>query len=353
MFCPDCISTRERGVSKKQQAHFCPKCNVEAEWVGAANLIPPFWNRLPQFFTYAFYPRPLLLNLTVSFISVFIFTSGFFSGLIRFFLWGIMVKYAFAALKNTAGGDLRPPKVDTPTISDDFGIVFKQLGLYLLLGIGILLAFVYLGLFPGIVVLLFDVLFFPAMLMVLVTTSRLTVSLNPAVFVRIASRIGGAYFIMYLFLILLGGAPGFLAYSVIKYFPSGVDAFLIQFIQNYYTLVTYHLMGYVLLQYHVELGYHVDYENFCDVEDEKGKVSEQTPADRKLQEVERLIREGEFDKALELLRMGIKSESTRSVPLMEKYYKLLEMKGLKEEADQAAPHISIFWSKKGGVMPHA
>jgi len=54
--------------------------------------------------------------------------------LIRFAIWAVILKYSFAALKSTANGKLIPPKVNLQTISDDFEVVFKQIGIYVIIG---------------------------------------------------------------------------------------------------------------------------------------------------------------------------------------------------------------------------
>ena len=116
--------------------HLCPKCMIEADWIGASNLIEPFWNRLPRFFAYPFALQPLLLILVLTVLSTLLSGPGLIRGLIGLILWGVLLTYSYAALKSTARGDLIPPKIDGATLSEDFYQVFKQLGLYFLIGFG-------------------------------------------------------------------------------------------------------------------------------------------------------------------------------------------------------------------------
>ena len=54
------LQTVFRTVQEESQI-LLPECNIPAEWVGASNLIPPFWKRLHNFFTYPIARGPLLL----------------------------------------------------------------------------------------------------------------------------------------------------------------------------------------------------------------------------------------------------------------------------------------------------
>ena len=51
---------------------------------------------------------------------------GLLSMIMRIVLWGIMFKYAFAALKSTAQGNLSPPPINLETLTTDFFQVFKR-----------------------------------------------------------------------------------------------------------------------------------------------------------------------------------------------------------------------------------
>ena len=106
--------------------------------------------------------------------------------------------------------------------------------------------------------------FVPSMIILLVTTGSLFHAINPVVFVGLAFRIGWAYFLMNFFLILLGSAPAYLAQYVIRFLPPDLHLMLFGFAKSFYTIVSYHLMGYVILQYHEKIGYKVDYEDFSD-----------------------------------------------------------------------------------------
>jgi len=132
MLCPECVIKRDKGpYTKGEYLHLCPKCNISVDWVGVENIIDPFWHRMPKIFTYPLSPSPLILMIVLSVVTVFFSGSGIFSLLLRGIAWLIVLKYSFESLKTTASGDLKPPKINSETISTDFQQVFKQYGIFI------------------------------------------------------------------------------------------------------------------------------------------------------------------------------------------------------------------------------
>jgi tetratricopeptide (TPR) repeat protein len=288
-----------------------------------ANTISPFWNRLPKFFVYPFHPRPLLLMIVLAIATVLFTKANVFTMLIRFAIWGVMLKYSYAALKSTAHGSLSPPKISAETISDDFGVVFKQIGIYIAVGVAFGLVAASVGPILGLLFLLFAILSLPAMIIVLVATSSLLHALNPMVFARMAWRIGWGYLLMYLFLGFLGSAPAFLGRYIIVYLPAGTHLFLWTMAQSFYTLISYHLMGYVIFQYHEEIGYEVDIDE--EVLSSSGVPGERDADNELLNRVDIFIKEGRIDEAISLIRDET-GGSISDLGLAERYYNLLKVK---------------------------
>ncbi|MBN1830601.1 MAG: hypothetical protein JW896_00660 [Deltaproteobacteria bacterium] len=323
-YCGDCIETRViNQYGKNKVYHFCPSCNVNAERIAFEDTVIPFWNRLPQFFAYPLHLRPLGLIIVLNIASL-IFSKfwlfGFWGSL---FVTVIFFKYAFASLRNTANGDLSPPRIDSNLVFEDFSIVIKQA---LIL---VVLAFVFVkitqmgGIFIGGVFLCFVILFFPAMVIVLVGTESLLQSINPLLFVGMAWRIGWSYLLMYFFLILLAGAPAVIGRYITSFLSPTFYEFLTDVVESYYMIISYHLMGYVIFQYHEEIGYHVDfsYEELSS----KEEPTEKGESGILLSQVDRLIKEGKLDDAILL----IKSEThgvISDLNLAERYYNLLKVR---------------------------
>ena len=336
-YCADCVDKRiVEQYGKKKVFHFCPECNVEVERVAFEDIVVPFWNRLPKFFGYPFHIRPLVLMIVLSIASV-VFSRLFFLGFLgSVFIWGVFLKYAFAALKNTASGNFVPPQIDSKTIVEDFSIVFKQLGIFIVIGIAFVKVTQMAGVIVGFLFLCFAILSVPAMIIVLVGTDSLLRAINPMIFVVMAWRIGWSYLLMYFFLILLGAAPAVIGQYVMGYLPASLHLFFYKMAENYYTIISYHLMGYVIFQYHEEIGYEVD---LADQElPSKEMPSEQDEAGKLLNRVDMLIKEGKLDDAIYLIRNETSGDIT-NLSLAERYYNLLK---LKEQIPDMLKHGKVY-----------
>jgi len=345
-FCPSCIVKREKGGCEPGQFHhFCPKCNLEVEWVGAANIIDPVWVRMPKIFLYPLRLNPVI-PMGIYAVAVLLFSGpGLINSIIRGLVWLMVLKYAFVSLKTTAGGNLQPPRITSDAIIGDFGPVFKQGLLYILLLVGFGFVTFKLGPIIGIVFILAALFFIPAMIILLVTTESLFFAINPAAFVRLVFRIGWGYLLMYLFLLLLVGAPTFLSQFFVPLLPERLVLVLLGFAQSFYTIISYHLMGYVILQYHDRIGYKVDYEDFQDPESTPAAAAID-PDQAILSEAEPLIQEGRLDEALEVIKRRSAVEGIKGLNLSERYYNLLKMrKRYRDMVEHANRHFELLLGK--------
>ena len=325
--CPTCVTQRDQeGYAKGQKLHLCPKCYLPVEWIGVGNLIEPFWKRLPKIFAYGFYPRPLILVTIIAVISAFFPNAGIFSLIFRGLMGIMILKYSFESLKATASGNLKPPKVNAETVTSDIGPVLKQGLMYFLIYFvfGFLMAAW--GPFIAYPYLYFIGLLIPSMIIILVSSGSLLNALNPVAVGSIAIRIGGAYLLVYLFFSILGSAPTVLGHYIIQHFPQALQVPMMTFAQSFYTIVTYHLLGYVILQYHEEVGYEVDQDDFRDPSEEAIDHGQADPDAHVLNAVNPLIQEGKLDEAIALIVEMTTVVGIRGVNLGERYYTLLKMK---------------------------
>jgi tetratricopeptide (TPR) repeat protein len=323
-YCAACITRRpvER-YGRKETLYFCPKCNDEAKRLAVSNLVVPFWNRLPQFFLYPLHPRPLIVMIVLSAAFVFFAHPGIFNVLMEIAIYGVLLKYSHAALRKTAQGSFAPPPINAETISKDFQIVFEQFAIFAIVGFVMKLAIGLAGPWVEIPCRIVAVLAIPAMIIVLVVTKSLLNALNPVVWGGMAWRIGWGYLVMYLFLSFLAVAPVFLTRYFIAYLPAASHVFLFIFATCFYTIISYHLMGYVLLQYHQEVGYEVE----ADEKDSflsQGAVADEAGS-QLLTRVDIFIKEGKIDDAIALIK-GEASGEISNLDLAERYFNLLKIK---------------------------
>jgi hypothetical protein len=320
--CSSCAIRDDADKQLNEKNRFiCPQCKIEVQWLGAEHLIEPFWNRLPKFFSYPISIQTLIVITALSLSSLIFTGPGLFNLLIGYLIWGLLIKYSYEALKATAQGNLKPPRINAQTISEDFHQVFKQLVLFFLIGFVFAWLSPRLGIFASGVFLIVVVLSVPAMIILLVTTNSLMHALNPLIFTRLIIRIGWGYVLMFFFLALLGGAPAYLSSFIGDFMPVGLHQFLFAFAQNFYTVISYHLMGYVILQYHQQIGYQVGPEYF----EHDSQTDRAMPIDddaRTLKEVKLLVQTGRLDKAISFIKEATKENGIQNIILSERYYNL-------------------------------
>jgi len=325
--CPECVVKRDKGgFSKGELLHFCPKCNAPAEWCGVENIIDPFWKRLPKIFAYPFSSiHPIILILIAALLTSLFSGPGLFKMLLRGGLLLIVLKYSFETLKSTASGDLRPPKISPKTISDDIIQVVKQYVLYFI--IYALSVWIVTTVSPiiGILFFLVTLFFTPAMIILLVTTSSILHALNPLIFVRLVYRIGWGYLTMYLFLFLLGGAPAVAGQFIVNWLPEALHIFSFNAAQSFYTIISYHLMGYVILQYHDEIGYKVEQEDFKEQTERESEGVQTDAGVVILKEINPLIQDGKYDEAIAVIQKLTHGADIENVELSSRYYNLTKM----------------------------
>lgn len=332
--CPHCISRRAGGQFQQDTYYFCPKCNIEVNTLELSQVITPYWARLHKFFVYPLSSvQSAGLIVALSLLSIFFSRFGFFSFFFQFIFWSVMVKYSFESLKSTAEGRFQPPPLSNKVLVEDYGIVFKQIGLYFSLLLIFLLFVVKAGPVAIVLYALFCGMALPSMLIILIINDDLGQALNPVLVVGFILRIGWSYFLLLFFLLLLSGAPTAIGYSIIQHLPENLQLFLITVANNYYTLITYHMMGYVILQYHDRLYYPVELETILasmypaglPASQDSARSEKSTQHDELLNGISALIQEGDLDSAINQIEQQVQIDAIDNLELSERYVGLLKM----------------------------
>ncbi len=332
MFCSDCIVKLDGGpIGSKKIVRFCPKCTVETEWIGGTDVIRPFWERLPKFFIYPLAPGTLIYMAFLALGSLITW-----SWIVQLVCWALMLNYAYAALQRTVMGNLLPPPIWDESVVKDFAQVFKQIGLYFVLFFLIVFISGHLGVLITYVFILAALYLLPSMIIILVNTRSLMTALNPAAFLALPLKIGKGYMIMFIFLSLLFFAPYALLNFISAFSPPFLYKYILALAQNYYTLISYHLMGYVLLQYHKEIGLDISID---DIRDSSAPQKEKAddPATLELKRVEVLCREGKLDEAIDHIHQWRDSGGPLNTELSQRYYDLLKSRGRTQEIQNFGP----------------
>ncbi len=277
---------------------------------------------MPKFFIYPLQLHAILLVMALALLSALFPTTL----LVYLFCFVVSTKYAYTVLTTTAKGNLKAPQMSIELFNSNVLQVFKQYILFAALGGIATLIAKYTGIVGMGAFGLICFILMPAMFMVLVSSNSVLAALNPMIVVPIVTRIGWRYALMFLFLLLLLMAPAAILYLAPESLPAGVGVFLATFFQHYYTFIAYNLMGYVLLQYHEEIGFDVDYDYFIKSSQTK-KEQEQvptTPEEILTNQINIMVKSGQHEEALALIREESRGKEN-DVELSDKYFNLLKI----------------------------
>jgi len=236
---------------------------------------------------------------------VFAITSltpvGFIFGLL---LLVVFLLYGYDVLEETSQGHLEAKPFGGDLLTDDLFRRAKQIAiivLFLLLdnyitsGMGFAFSGIGYELFGRSII----ALVLPASIMILAVNDSFFRAINPIILFDTVQRIGGPYFIMYFFLMLLINSLMYVTIWMVDFLPSVIYQPLWFFVGMYFMLIMFNMMGYVLYQYHEELDYSIS-EEFSD----SSTATTLVDFDPALREVEILFQEGKVDEARQrLLRL--------------------------------------------------
>ena len=281
-------------------------------------------------------------------LSAFFTHPGFFSAIGRFVLWSLMLEYAYLVLRTTALGRFQPPPLHEKILATDLPIVFKQITLFFVLFL-LLYWLTAGGPILLVAVLTAIALLLPAMLIILVIRDDLGQALNPVSIFSVIRHMGENYFLLLCFL-LLSAVPVVFGYTAIRYAPNWLQVFIISAAGNYCTLVAYHLMGYVILQFHNQLDYPLEMDKVLESvrpsaqpADNSGRTSSKAPQDEELINAAGLLAsEGNWKEGLQYIEMHVAVSQIYSPELSELYIGLLRMqKDHRKFLSYASHHMEL------------
>jgi hypothetical protein len=226
--------------------------------------------------------------------------------------------YAFAVLERTARGQLDAPRFPRGDISADLLTGFRQLFLVLLFGLALYATDEYSSqtVYPimfGLVALVL-----PAATMTLAVDHSLIRALNPLLWARMMARIGLPYLILVGFLLVLMLGSDTMARIVARLLTDSRVTPLLILVFMYFVLIMFNMMGYVIYQYHEQLGYALPQS--LGVNSHRARGADGASAG--IRESEILLQEGKLEEALVTLGRKAKEHPVDFV-LRDRYHKLL------------------------------
>lgn len=291
--------------------------------------VTPFWRRIPRFFLFPLHPGVILRVTLLSCLPVLAFGApGAF--LLLPLLAGLWLastmmglRHAYLVLEQTSLGRLSPDQYPPSPESGPYK-AYKQLAVLLLMAIAVSLCGWLAGA-PGLVLSsALAALALPASIMSISVTDSVTESLNPARLLHIVSRIGWPYLALCFFLFSLIGGSEVLLQWVSARWPPPLIVFAAQFVCLYFTYIMYNMMGYVLYQYHRQIGLAVSVDFAQSTE--SANRSPGHGHDDVTEQLGRMVAAGKVDAALEHAY-----EDQRANPYNltshERYHRMLQLAG--------------------------
>jgi hypothetical protein len=207
--------------------------------------IIPFWSRLGAVMAYPLQGEALvtLVALTAARILGFLPVLGW---VIDLLITVALLKYGFEVLRASADGQTDAPLMHRE-VPDNAG--WAQIGLqFVFIGAG-LAAVLQIGGAAAVLVICVLATFYPAALMLLAMTGSLFNALNPASWLEVMRRLGGAYLVLALLVLLILASAVLFQGLVASRMPAFIGRLIESFASGWALLASYHLLGHVIFQY--------------------------------------------------------------------------------------------------------
>jgi hypothetical protein len=277
--------------------------------------IEPFWMRLRAITTYPLQMSALSTIGLYAVLRILSLWPGMGGRIIGVAISAALYKYASDVLIATAHGRMKAPE-GWQNSEDNTGWI--QVKLQAMLMVIAVVAMMLLPLPLAIVALVFIAFAAPGATMSAATDMNLWHALNPATWLAIMGRLGWPYFVVALLCGVIALSQVNAQALLLPFLPLPVAIVVLFFISHYATIVTFHLMGYLIYQYHEELGWVVE-----------GEVTLKRPADVDqdvLDAAEAFAADGKLDAAEAHLADHL-THRGGSAAVHDRYRKLLALRG--------------------------
>jgi hypothetical protein len=281
--------------------------------------IQPFWQRLRAIALYPFQGAALVTILVLVLGMSLLGWLPVLGFIIVIVCWLAAYKYAFEILQETAHGKLEPPE---RVLQIEGSLVFQYIGLQIVLLITPLIVMVKAPAL-GLLLLVGAVLVQPVATMVLAMSESLVHALSPGRWLAVIARIGWPYLAVVGLLFVIQVSATNAGALLAQVLPLMVANPLVNAFSLWGLFATFHLMGYLIYQYHQALGF-----------DPHAVVGAPAPLRNRdqdlLDQAGAQIQAGEPAQAMALLREDMRERAV-SPEVHELYRRLLRQAG-----DQAA-----------------
>lgn len=295
----------------------------------------PFWNRLRAITLYPLRGTALvvLVVLTLGSLLGYLPGIGWFLTLV---MYASAYKFAFEILRATADGETEPPE---NSVAVGNGVVWKLLALQFVFLFVVAAAFGAGGPLIGLGVMLAIVFMQPGCMMSLAIDGSFGRAIDPTTAFGIAGRIGGPYLAVFGLLFVIQASAATAGDWLAGIMPAMLGQLASMAFFLWGLFAAFHLMGYLVYQYHEVLGYEPEAHQRA-----LPKLEDRDCA--LLEQAESRVRDGRTEEAVMLLREEIRSRAVTPA-VHELYRRLLRQSGDPRAADEhARMYLNLLMTEK-------
>jgi len=335
-FCDQCVYSRH-----DQPIPNCLHCGKQLEFKQTHSDVVPFWKRLNDFFLYPFQLGPMVL-IGIAVLASLLVPPGWIALITSLIIVFLQFKYGFNVIAAMAQGEFYAPSLQGTLTEGGYDLVYKQFAIvfFMLIMPGIVAT--QLSALLGTLLGIFFLLVLPMSTIVLAREQSLRAALNPVILVTSIYRIGWAYLLVYLYLLMMFASS--LTFGQLAYEYIGANgAQVITAASGYYfALVMYSLMGYMMYQYRHKLD--------AASTSLEGPVT--AAANLEDPRIHVLLQKGEYPRAMDLLSSSWKTQQYPPT-LIEKYVKIVRFTGAWEHLRNSLASIlaELLKAKHTAMLP--
>ncbi|WP_439133789.1 hypothetical protein [Pseudomaricurvus sp.] len=291
--CRDCVDEGKFGSDSR-----CMHCGSETQSLGAPADVVPFWRRIDTSFRYPLNKELLIFIAVISFLTAVFsfFPLPLMIGL-NLLLTGVIIKYCFNCLSETAAGNMEAPEI-TSAYEGGVTLIFKLMGMFLIASVAIGFLYVKISPFLGSLAMFFFMIALPAVIIIFALSESMIEALNPLRLITLIHAIGLPYVLILAILMIMIASVDLLS-ALIGFEESVVILSLQAFVSNFYSVVMFHLMGYMIFQYQHRLG-------FVAEEVSAGEQEVRSDSQRLLVKIQMLLKAGDWGAVEQAYMEGLK-----------------------------------------------
>ena len=248
-YCDQCCD--ESPLIRNHNAeHACFICRRPLRPIKGQSNVEPFWRRLGPIYRYPIGMSALIAILLISFLSALFANMGIYKLAPHI----AITLYCFACLRETAQGNMEAPGIEA-CFEGGSKPFFSMIVLFIFAAVVTYFVFDLFGTGLSILVGFFFIVTLPAAMMVIAIDGALIPALNPAKLVSVVTATGVSYFIMLLFLLIMMSSVALLVSFFMSAEPTFMSVLTQSVISNYYSVVEFHILGYLVYQNQYKLGF--------------------------------------------------------------------------------------------------